>query len=182
MIPPPRARNADPSGRASASTSQDARSASQTFMSQVQRAGSFLRTMCDGRRRHLQHPSHCAHFCDATSNDTGAQPRHFQSPSGTQVTPPHAKHHSSAQSAPSHSNNCPFGGAAPHKEQATPVNPRLRPKIGANLSKTFLSLFSSSVRPSDSTKALNSGGELQKLHAPFDDRHHSTSKRSPKAQ
>ena len=33
MIPPPRARNADPSGRASAPTSQEARSASQTFMS-----------------------------------------------------------------------------------------------------------------------------------------------------
>ena len=51
MIPPPRARNADPSGRGSAEASHDARSASQTFMSQVQRTGSFLRTMCDGRRR-----------------------------------------------------------------------------------------------------------------------------------
>ena len=68
MIPPPRARNADPSGRGSAEASHAARYASQTFMSQVQRAGSFLRTMCDGRRRHLPHASHSAHFCDATSS------------------------------------------------------------------------------------------------------------------
>ena len=182
MIPPPRARKEDPSGRGSAEASHDARSASQTFMSQVQRAGSFLRTMCDGRRRHLQQESHCAHFCDATSSGTETQPRHRQSPSGTQVTPPHAKHHSSAQSVPSHSNNCPFGGAAPHNEQATPVNPRDRSKIGANLTKTFFSRFSSSVLPSDSTKAWNSCTSLQKLQAPFDDRHHNTSKRSPKAQ
>ena len=40
MIPPPRARNADPSGRGSAEASHAARYASQTFMSQVQRAGS----------------------------------------------------------------------------------------------------------------------------------------------
>ena len=182
MIPPPRARNADPSGRGSAEASHAARSASQTFMSQVQRAGSFLKTMCDGRRRHLAQESHWAHFCDATSCDTGAQPRQFQSPSGTQVTPPHAKHHSSAQAVPSHNSNCPFGGAAPHKEQATPVNPRLRSKTGANLSKTFLSLFSSSVLPSDTTNFLNSDVSLQKLHAPLDARHHKTSKRSPKAQ
>ena len=68
MIPPPRARNADPSGRGSAEASHAARYASQTFMSQVQRAGSFLRAMCDGRRRHLPHASHSAHFCDATSS------------------------------------------------------------------------------------------------------------------